>query len=444
MLNNFFKIKERHTNVQTEIVAGLTTFMAMAYVLAVQPSAIIGFGVESNFVDINGVVISKAALLIMTALISGIVTLVMGLYANLPFALSTAMGTNFMLGALIQSGTISFGNAMAIILISGSIFIFLTVFGVRDFIVKAIPKNIKASISVAIGFFITYLGFSNAGIGSFEEGIGLGNFSDPNVFLAIVGLVLIAILTLYKVPGALLIGIIAITIIGIPFGVTQVPNQLFGVPAINEINHLTFSFDFDGLFNGRTLVLIFIAFFGDFFSTLGTVLGVSQKAGLLDDSGNLPEIKRPFLVDAIGTVVGAIAGCTTISTFVESSAGAQAGGKTGLTSVSTAVMFFVSILFSPLFLMIPDAATSPVLIFVGYSMISSITNIDFSDFSEAFGPFVMVVFTAFTGGIASGISAGILADVAVKTFTKTEKAEKAVHPVMYVLCIPLMCYFIFN
>lgn len=429
---------------RTEIAAGLTTFMAMAYVLAVQPSAIAGFGTEPNFVDVNGVVISKAALLIMTALISGVITLFMGLYANLPFALSTAMGTNFMLGALIQTGTISFGNGMAIVLISGSIFVLLTVFGVRDFIVKAIPKNIKASISVAIGFFITYLGFSNSGIGSFDDGIGLGNFSDPNVFLAIVGLALIAILTIYKVPGALLIGIIAITIVGIPFGVTQVPEQLFGMPDVNEISNITFSFDFNGLLNGRTIVLIFIAFFGDFFSTLGTVLGVSQKANLLDDKGNLPGIQRPFLVDAIGTVLGAIAGCTTISTFVESSAGAQAGGKTGLTSVSTAVMFFVSILVSPLFLMIPDAATSPVLIFVGYSMISSITNIDFGDFTEAFGPFIMVVFTAFTGGIASGISAGILADVAVKTFVKTEKAEKAVHPVMYALCIPLMIYFVFN
>lgn len=444
MLDNFFKIKERDSSVHTEIAAGLTTFMAMSYVLAVQPSAIVGFGAEQSFVDINGVVVSKAALLIMTASISGIITLLMGLYANLPFALSTGMGTNFMLGALIQSGTISFGNSMAIVLISGSIFVLLTLLGVRDFIVKAIPTNIKASISVAIGFFITYLGFSNSGIGSFDEGIGLGNFSDPNVFLAIVGLILIAILTLYKVPGALLIGIIAITIVGIPFGVTQVPEQLFGVPDVNEISNITLSFDFSGLLNGRTIVLIFIAFFGDFFSTLGTVLGVSQKANLLDDNGNLPGIERPFLVDAIGTVVGAIAGCTTISTFVESSAGAQAGGKTGLTSISTAMMFFVSILASPLFLMIPDAATSPVLIFVGYSMISSITNIDFTNFTEAFGPFIMVVFTAFTGGIASGISAGILADVAVKTFAKTERTEKAVHPIMYALCIPLMIYFVFN
>jgi len=444
VLDKFFKLTERNTNFKTEMAAGVTTFMAMAYVLVVQPSSIIGFGPEQTFTDINGVVISRAALLFMTALVSGIITLFMGCYANLPFALSAGMGTNFMLGAMIQSKTISFGNSMSIILISGIIFVLLTLFGIRDIIVKAIPLNIKTSISVAIGFFITYLGFSNSGIGNFEDGINLGNFADPNVFLAIFGLILIAIMTLYQLPGALLIGIIAITIIGIPFGITRVPEQLFGVPEMSELSQLTLSFDFNNLLNGSTMVLIFIAFFGDFFSTLGTVLGVSEKANLLDENGNLPGIQRPFLVDAIGTVVGAFTGCTTITTFVESSAGVQAGGRTGLTSVSTAFMFFISILASPLFLMIPDAATAPALIFVGYSMISSMKNIDFNNFSESFGPFVMIIFTAFAGGIASGISAGILADVAIKTFTRSEKAEKAVHPLMYALCIPLMVYFVFN
>lgn len=444
MLEKLFKVKERNSNVQTEMMAGLTTFMTMAYVLIVQPGAIMGFGPEQTFTDINGVVISRAALLIMTALISGLVTLLMAFYANLPFALSTGMGTNFMLGALVQSGRLSFGNIMAIVLISGFIFILLSLLGIREFIVKSIPTNIKTSISVAIGFFIAYLGFSNAGIGSFEDGIGLGNFSDPTVFLAIAGLLLIALLTVYKVPGALLIGIIVITLIGIPFGVTQVPDQLFGIPDAQSITNLTFSFDFNGLFNGSTIVLIFIAFFGDFFSTLGTVLGVGQKANLLDKNGNFPEIDRPFIVDAIGTLVGSITGCTTVTTFVESSAGVEAGGKTGLSSVATALLFFLSILIAPLFLMIPDAATSPALIFVGYSMISSITTIDFTNFKEAFGPFIMIVFTVFTGGIASGISAGILADVAVKTFTKTEETEAAVHPAMYILSIPLIIYFIFN
>lgn len=442
MLEKLFKLKEHKTNVRTEVLAGLTTFMTMAYVLVVQPGAIVGFGPELSFTDVNGVIITKAALLVMTAFVSALITLLMALYANVPFALSTGMGTNFMFGALIQSGSISFGNAMAITLFSGIIFVLLSTLGIRDFIVRAIPNNIKTSISVAIGFFIAYLGFSNSGIGNFENGITLGDFTQPAIFLAVAGLILIAGLTVYRVPGALLIGITLITLIGIPLGVTQVPGKLFGVPDFQSVKNITFAFDFNNLLNGSTLVLIFVAFFGDFFSTLGTVLGVAQKADLLDEDGNYPEIQRPFIVDAIGTCVGSATGCTTITTFVESSAGVEAGGRTGLTSLTTAAMFFMAILAAPLFLMIPDAATGPALIFVGYSMISTIGNIDFTDFIEAFGPFIMIVFTIFTGGIATGISAGILADVAIKTLARGE--HEKVHPAMYALSVPLIMYFIFQ
>lgn len=444
MLERLFKLKERGTNVQTEVLAGLTTFMTMAYVLVVQPGSIVGFGPEQTFTDINGVIISKAALLVMTALISAIITVFMGLYANAPFALSTGMGTNFMFGALIQQGNLSFGNVMAITLISGSVFLVLSFLGVRDFIVRAIPKNIKTSISVAIGFFIASLGFSNSGIGNFENGISMGDFSDPNVYLAIGGLILIALLTSYRVPGALLIGITLVTLIGIPMGVTQVPESLFDIPSLEAISNVSMAYSLDGMFNeslGSTLVLIFIAFNSDFFSTLGTVLGVAQKADLLDEDGDYPDIQRPFIVDAVGTLLGSAAGCTTVTTFVESSAGVEVGGKTGLTAITTAVLFLVAILFAPLFLMIPNAATGPALIFVGYSMISTIGTIDFTDFENAFGPFIMIVFTIFTGGIASGIAAGILADVAIKTFSRSgEKVSLA----MYILSIPLIAYFFFS
>lgn len=444
MLERLFKLKERGTNVQTEVLAGLTTFMTMAYVLVVQPGSIVGFGPEQTFTDINGVIISKAALLVMTALISAIITVFMGLYANAPFALSTGMGTNFMFGALIQQGNLSFGNVMAITLISGSVFLVLSFLGVRDFIVRAIPKNIKTSISVAIGFFIASLGFSNSGIGNFENGISMGDFSDPNVYLAIGGLILIALLTSYRVPGALLIGITLVTLIGIPMGVTQVPESLFDIPSLDAISNVSMAYSLDGMFNeslGSTLVLIFIAFNSDFFSTLGTVLGVAQKADLLDEDGDYPDIQRPFIVDAVGTLLGSAAGCTTVTTFVESSAGVEVGGKTGLTAITTAVLFLVAILFAPLFLMIPNAATGPALIFVGYSMISTIGTIDFTDFENAFGPFIMIVFTIFTGGIASGIAAGILADVAIKTFSRSgEKVSLA----MYILSIPLIAYFFFS
>ena len=440
-METFFKLKERGTNLRTEIMAGVTTFMTMAYVLAVQPSAIVGFGSEPTITDINGVVVSKQAILIMCALISGLITLLMGFYSNFPFALSTGMGTNFLLGSMIQSGEISFGGAMSIILISGIIFVVLSIFGIRDLIVRMIPRNIKVAISASIGFFIAYLGFSNAGIGSYDGGIGMGDFTQPTVILALLGLLIIGVLTAYKVRGAILYGIVAITLLGIPFGVTVLPERVFEVPSFSTVSNICFNFDFKSIFTGGSIVLIFVAFFGDFFSTLGTVLGVAGKAKMLDEKGNLPGIEKPFLVDAIGTVVGACTGNTTITTFVESSSGVEAGGRTGLTAITTGVLFLAATFFSPLFVIIPDAATAPALIFVGFLMISGITEVDFSDFSEAFGPFVMIVFTTFCGSIAAGIAAGILAHVFIKLLTGK---FREIHPGMYLLCIPLVFYFIYG
>ena len=440
-MEKFFKLSQRGTDLRTEIMAGLTTFMTMAYVLAVQPSAIVGFGSEPTITDVNGVVISKQAILIMCALISGLITLLMGFYSNFPFALSTGMGTNFLLGSMIQSGELSFGGAMSIILISGIIFVILSIFGIRDLIVRMIPRNIKVAISASIGFFIAYLGFSNAGIGSYDGGIGMGDFTQPSVILALLGLLIIAVLTAYKVRGALLYGIVAITLLGIPFGVTVLPERVFEVPSFSTVSNICFNFDFKNILTGGSIVLIFVAFFGDFFSTLGTVLGVAGKAKMLDEKGNLPGIEKPFLVDAIGTVVGACTGNTTITTFVESSSGVEAGGRTGLTAIVTGLLFLVATFFSPLFVIIPDAATAPALIFVGFLMISGIAEVDFSDFSEAFGPFVMIVFTAFCGSIAAGIAAGILAHVFIKLLTGK---FREIHPGMYVLCIPLVMYFIYG
>ncbi len=439
--NQFFKLKERNTNVKTEIIAGITTFMTMAYILVVQPGSIVGYGAGSSLTDVAGVLISKQAIMIMCALVSAIITMLMAFYANMPFALSTGLGANFMFGALIQSGHCSLGRAMAITLISGLIFVALSALGVRDLIVRMIPKNIKISIGTAIGFFIAYIGFKNSGIGTYVNGIALGDFTKPAVLLAIFGLVLIGVLTAYKVPGALLVGIVTITIIGIPLGVTKVPGVLFTTPNFSEVGNIFLNFDFSNFFTPETAVLMFIVFVGDFFSTLGTVLGVGAKAKMLDENGDLPEIQKPFLVDAIGTCVGACCGCTTITTFVESTSGVEAGGRTGLTSLTTSLLFFSTIFAAPLFLMIPNAATGPALIFVGFLMVSGITQVDFSDFTEAFGPFVMIMFTAFAGSIATGIASGILAYVFIKTATGR---FKEVHPGMYILSIPLMMYFIYR
>ena len=212
-LQSFFKLSEKGSNVKTEILAGFTTFMTMAYVLVVQPSAIIGFGDAASFTDVNGLVITKEALAVTCAIVSALITLFMGLYANMPFALATGMGTNFMFGALLQAGTLAFGEIMAITLISGTIFVVLTIFGIRDLIVKAIPKNIKVSIGAAIGFYIAYLGFDNSGIGVFEDGISRGDFTQPAVALSLLGLFLIAILTAYHVNGAILIGIVVVLVL---------------------------------------------------------------------------------------------------------------------------------------------------------------------------------------------------------------------------------------
>jgi AGZA family xanthine/uracil permease-like MFS transporter len=437
-MEKLFKLKAHKTNVRTEILAGLTTFMTMAYVLAVQPSAIIGG--EATFVDIAGVTISREGLMLTCALVTSIITMVMAFYTNMPFALSTGMGSNFLLGFAIQGGQLSFGGAMAIILISGIIFLVLSLLGIRDVIVKMIPKNIKIAISATIGFFIAYLGFKNTGIADFSNGIAMGDFTSPAVLLSVATLILIAILHANKVPGAILIGMVASTVASIIMGLTDLPSRFVSLPNFSAMKPLFFNFNFKELVSGSAIVFIFVCFFSDFFSTLGTVLGVAGKAGMLDENGDLPNIQKPFLVDAIGTVVGAFTGNTTVTTYVESSAGVEAGGRTGLTSFTTAVMFFISLFFAPLFLIVPAAATGPALIFVGISMISGLQNIDFSEFDDAFGPVIMLLFGIFHASIASGISAGILAHVFIKVFTG--KAKEV--PIgLYILCVPLIIYFIF-
>lgn len=440
-LNNFFKLEERGSNVRREIAAGLTTFMTMAYVLVVQPAAIVGFGPQQTFTDIDGLVISKSALLVMCALVSGLITLFMGLYANLPVALSTAMGGNFILGGLVQSGEFSFGGIMALLLISGTLFILMTLFGIRKVIVKMIPKNLKIGMSIAIGFFIAYLGFKNTGLATFEGGLGIGDLKQPVVLLTLIAITLIGILTAYKVKGAILIGIVAATIIGIPMGVTQIPPAIVSIPSGADLGNVFFSYNFKSLFAHvpTALVWIFIVFIGDFFGTLSCLLAVGAQTDMLDEDGNFPNIEKPFLVDSIGTVLGSATGCTTISTFIESTTGIAVGGRTGLTNVITALMFFLSFLFAPLFLMIPDSATGAALIFVGFMMLSSFTKLDFSDFKGSFGALLLILITAFTGQVGKAISIAFIADVLIKVVTGD---YKKVHWGMYILCIPLILFLV--
>ena len=437
MLEKYFKFREKGTSLSTEIIAGLTTFMTMAYVLVVQPSAMVGGAPE--LIDVAGTLVSKEAIMVMVALVSFVITLFMGLYANMPFALSCGMGSNFLLGSMVQSGELSFGSIMGIILISGIIFVLLSIFGIRDLIVRMIPKNIKVAISACIGFFIAYLGLKDAGICDFSAGLAMGDFTQLNVIVSLFCLLLIAALTAYQVKGAILIGIVVTTILAIPLGLTSAPSAIVSLPNFDTVNEIIFNISFEGVFTASGLILVFVAFFGDFFSTLGTVLGVASKANMLDENGNLPGIEKPFLVDAIGTCVGSLFGCTTITTFVESTSGVEAGGRTGFTAIVTAICFFVAMFFAPLVMIIPTCATGPALVFVGFLMISGFKDIDFSDFTEAFGPFVMIMFGTFMASIAAGIASGIIAHDFIKVITGK---FKDVHPAMYILCIPLILYFI--
>ncbi len=445
-INQYFKLEEKGGTFSKEVIAGFTTFATMAYVLAIQPSAIVGF-MSDSFTDINGVVITKEAIMIMCALVSGFITILMGLYANLPFALSAGMGTNFMFGAMIQTGAISFAGAMTITLITGILFVVLTAMGVRDLIVKMIPKNLKIGIGVSIGFFIAYLGFSNSGIGSFVNGISMGNYADITVLLALLGLFLIATLEAYKVRGGILIGMLVTTVIGmfvtVPETGMQVTNiqSVFSMPNLIDTSNIMVQFSLSELITWGAVPLIFIVFCGDFFSTLGTILGVAGQVNMLDEDGNLENIHKPFMVDAIGTTVGSMFGCTTITTYVESASGVSAGGRTGLTSIVVGTLFLLSSFFAPIFTSIPNCATGPALIYIGFLMISGFKNLDVEDFTEFFGPFIMIMFTAFAGGISVGISMGILAHVFIKVVT-LKFAD--IHVGMYVLSIPLILYFVAN
>ena len=431
-MEKFFHLSLRGTDKKTEIIAGLTTFMTMAYVLAVQPAAICGG--EAYITDVNGVVITKSAIMVTCALVSGLITLLMAFYTNFPFALSTGMGSNFILGALIQSQALSFGAAMAITLISGIVFLLLTVFGLRDLIVRVIPKNIKIAISASIGFFIAYLGFQNCGIGSFENGIALGNLADPAVLLAIGGLLLIIVLNALHVKGAILISIIATTLIGIPLGVTTL-NGIAAMPDFGDLGNIMFNLDFKGVFTASGLILVFVCFFGDFFSTLGTVLAVANRANMLDENGNLPGIERPFLVDAVGTCFGALTGNTTITTFVESTSGVEAGGRTGLTSLTAAVMFLACMFIAPVAAVIPAAATSSALIYVGILMLQGLRNVDFDDLDQVVPVFLMLLAMPISGSIGHGIGIAMITYTVIKVFSGRAKEVSVLTYVISLLFI---------
>ena len=427
-LEHWFKLSGHGTNVKTEVMAGIVTFMTMAYVIVVNPSVMKASGMPVG------------ALTVATIAASGIFSILMGFYSNRPFAVAPGMGINaFFAFTLCLGAKIPWQTALGIVAISGVMFLILTLGGIRELIVRLIPVGIKLSLGAGIGLFIALLGFQNAGLLTYSEGtklMALGNFKDPNALLAIIGFIITAALLLRKVKGALLFGILITTVIGIPMGITNLPTSFVSLPP--SIAPIAFKLDILGALKLSFFPFIFAFFMSDFVGNLGTILGVSSNAGFLDKDGNLPEIHKPFRVDAIAATVGAVFGLCTVTTYVESAAGIKAGGRTGLTAVSTGIMFILMLLFTPIALMIPSAATAPILIIIGLLMVPAIKEIDFEDYSQSIPAFLTIVTMVFTFNPAVGIAVGILMHVVINAVSGK---WKNVSLAQVILCIPLLYFF---
>jgi AGZA family xanthine/uracil permease-like MFS transporter len=408
-MEKLFQLKAHNTSVKTEVVAGVTTFLTMAYILIVNPQILSNTGM-----DIGGVFTA-------TALSAAIATLVMAFAANLPFALAPGMGLNaFFAFTVVLTMGYSWQFALTAVFLEGIIFIILTLLNVREAIINCIPVNVKRAISVGIGLFIAFIGLQNAGIivNSDATLVVLGDVTSPVTLLAILGLVITGVLLAFRVKGSLLIGIVATTVIGLPLGITQPPSGSWAPPSLAPI---FFKFDFSQVFTLDMLVVLFTFLFVDMFDTVGTLIGVSTKAGIIDKDGNIPKVKGALFADAIGTTVGACLGTSTVTTYVESASGVAEGGRTGLTALTSAVLFLLALFISPLFLMIPGAATAPALILVGLFMMSPIIHIDFEDYTEAIPAFLTIIMMPLAYSIADGIMFGMLGYVVLKLLSGKSK-----------------------
>ncbi|CAG7839168.1 guanine permease [Clostridium novyi B str. ATCC 27606] len=407
-MEKFFALKENNTNVKTEVLAGITTFMTMAYILIVNPAILSDAGMDSG------------AVFTATAISAVIATLIMGFYAKLPFAQAPGMGLNaFFAYNIVKQMGYSFEFALTAVLLEGIIFIALTAFNVREAIVDSIPINLKKSISVGIGLLIAFIGLSNAGVVLHPKDnstiLAIGNITSGEALLAIIGILISGILLAKNIRGALLIGIIITTIIGIPMGITHLPTAIFSVPP--SIKSIAFKFQWQHIFTVQMAIALFTLLFMDMFDTVGTLVGVATKARMLDKDGKVPNVKKALFSDAIGTTLGACLGTSTVSTFVESASGVAEGGRTGLTAVSTAVMFGVALFLSPLFAIIPSAATAPALVLVGLFMMEPIKEIDLVDFTEAIPAFFTIIMMPLAYSISDGIAFGVVSYIFLKVLT---------------------------
>ena len=451
-MEKFFKLKENGTDVKTEVIAGITTFMTMAYILAVNPNILSAAGMD------------RGAVFTATAIASFLGTALMALFANYPFALAPGMGLNAYFAYTVVLGMgYTWQTALTAVFVEGIIFIALSVTNVREAIFNAVPRNLKSAVSVGIGLFIAFIGLQNAKIviggatlvelfslGGYNkvhgvEGvIATGNDAGITVIIAIIGVLITAFLVVKEVKGNILLGILATWVLGIIAQVTglYVPNPALGfysvLPdfsnglSIPSIGPVLFKLEFHKIATLEFVVVMFAFLFVDMFDTIGTLIGVSTKAGMLDKDGKLPNIKGALLADAVATTAGAMLGTTTVTTFVESASGVSEGGRTGLTAMTTAILFAASLLLSPIFLAIPSFATAPALIVVGFYMFSNVVHIDFSDMTEAIPCYICIVAMPLFYSISEGISMGIISYVIINAFTGR---TKKVTPLMYILSI---------
>ncbi|NEZ75782.1 NCS2 family permease [Clostridium botulinum] len=407
-MENYFKLKENGTTFKTEILAGITTFMTMAYILVVNPGILSQTGMDFG------------AVFTATALSAAIATLLTGLYAKLPFAQAPGMGLNaFFAFTIVKQMGYSWEFALTAVFLEGIIFILLTIFNVREAIVNSIPNNIKKSISVGIGLLISFIGLDNARVVIHPKDggtiVALGNITSGEALLAIIGILITGILLTKNIRGALLIGIVITTLIGIPMGITKVPTSFFSMPP--SLSPIFLKFEWHNIFTPNMFIALFTLLFMDMFDTVGTLVGVATKAKMLDENGNVPRVKQALFCDAIGTTLGACLGTSTVSTFVESASGVAEGGRTGLTAVSTATMFLIALFISPLFIMIPSPATAPSLILVGLFMMSPIKEIELDDFTEAIPAFLTIIMMPLSYSISDGIVFGVVSYIVIKTLT---------------------------
>ncbi len=441
LANRIWRLENYNTNVKTEILAGITTFITMAYIMFVNPIILKEAGMDAG------------AVFVATCLSAAIGTFMMAFYANYPFAQAPGMGLNaFFTYTVVLTMGYTWQQALAAVFFSGIIFILITLFGIREMIVDAIPMSLKYAVSGGIGLFIAFIGLKNAGIIVANQAtyIGFGDLTNPGTLLAIAGLFITAILMSRNIKGSILLGILITTVLGLFTGIVKLPSDFSIIKMPPSLAPTFFKLDIKGLLGigenigfislVTSVLYVVLSFaFVDLFDTIGTFIGTGSKAGMLDENGKMPNMKKGLMADAIATTIGSLLGTSTVTTYVESAAGIAEGGRTGLTAFVTGILFLVALFFSPIALLVPTEATAPALIIVGVLMMGSIKKISFEDFTEAMPAFLTIIAMPFTFSIANGIAAGLVAYPIVKI---ASGKAKEIHPIVYVLAILFILRFI--